>query len=240
MLVKVYGAAVFGIEATTIAVEVNIDTGIGYHLVGLPDNAVRESSYRISAALKNNGYKLPGKKIIINMAPADIRKEGAAYDLTLAVGILAASNQIKSETISSYMMMGELSLDGSLQPIRGALPIALKAKEDGFQYLILPKENAKEAAIVSDLEILGARNILEVIQHFNGQHKIAPTLVDTPAEFYKNIDCPEFDFQMSKVKSLSSAAWKLRRLAATTSFLLVLQDLEKPCWQKDCPLFYLQ
>jgi|TARA_B110000977_G_scaffold27098_2_gene34070 magnesium chelatase family protein len=202
MLVKVYGAAVFGIEATTIAVEVNIDTGIGYHLVGLPDNAVRESSYRISAALKNNGYKLPGKKIIINMAPADIRKEGAAYDLTLAVGILAASNQIKSETISSYMMMGELSLDGSLQPIRGALPIALKAKEDGFQYLILPKENAKEAAIVSDLEILGARNILEVIQHFNGQHKIAPTLVDTTAEFYKNIDFPEFDF--SDVKGQES------------------------------------
>jgi len=202
MLVKVYGAAVFGIEATTIAVEVNIDTGIGYHLVGLPDNAVRESSYRISAALKNNGYKLPGKKIIINMAPADIRKEGAAYDLTLAVGILAASNQIKSETISSYMMMGELSLDGSLQPIRGALPIALKAKEDGFQYLILPKENAKEAAIVSDLEILGARNILEVIQHFNGQHKIAPTLVDTTAEFCKNIDFPEFDF--SDVKGQES------------------------------------
>ena len=202
MLVKVYGAAVFGIEATTIAVEVNIDAGIGYHLVGLPDNAVRESSFRISAALKNNGYKLPGKKIIINMAPADIRKEGAAYDLTLAIGILAASNQLKPETIPSYMMMGELSLDGSLQPIRGALPIALKAKEDGFQYLILPKENAKEAAIVSDLEVLGAGNILEVIQHFNDERKIAPTRVDTAAEFYKNIDFPEFDF--SDVKGQES------------------------------------
>jgi magnesium chelatase family protein len=202
MLVKVFGAAVFGIEATTIAVEVNIDAGIGYHLVGLPDNAVRESSYRISAALKNNGYKLPGKKIIINMAPADIRKEGAAYDLTLAVGILAASNQIKSDTIATYMMMGELSLDGSLQPIRGALPIALKAKENGFLHLILPKENAKEAAIVSGLEILGAANILEVIQHFNGQKKMLPTLVDSKAEFYKNIDFPEFDF--SDVKGQES------------------------------------
>ncbi|EAR13218.1 magnesium chelatase subunit ChlI [Polaribacter irgensii 23-P] len=202
MLVKVYGAAVFGIEATTIAVEVNIDAGIGYHLVGLPDNAVRESSYRISAALKNNNYKLPGKKIIINMAPADIRKEGAAYDLTLAVGILAASNQIKSSAIAAYMMMGELSLDGSLQSIRGALPIALKAKEDGFKYLILPKENAKEAAIVSDLEILGAENILEVIQHFNDQKKILPTQVDSKAEFYKNIDFPEFDF--SDVKGQES------------------------------------
>ena len=143
MLVKVYGSAVFGIDATTITVEVNIDKGIGYHLVGLPDNAVRESSYRISAALKNNNYKLPGKKIIINMAPADIRKEGAAYDLTLAIGILAASNQIKSENINEYVIMGELSLDGSLQPIRGALPIAIKAREEGFNYLILPKENAK-------------------------------------------------------------------------------------------------
>ncbi|MDA9976803.1 magnesium chelatase, partial [Polaribacter sp.] len=119
MLIKVYGSAVFGIEATTITVEVNIDKGIGYHLVGLPDNAVLESSYRISAALNNNNYKLPGKKIIINMAPADIRKEGAAYDLTLAIGILAASNQIKSDTINDYIIMGELSLDGSLQPIRG-------------------------------------------------------------------------------------------------------------------------
>ena len=202
MLVKVYGSAVFGIEATTITVEVNIDKGIGYHLVGLPDNAIRESSYRISAALNNNKYKLPGKKIIINMAPADIRKEGAAYDLTLAIGILAASNQIKSENINEYVIMGELSLDGSLQPIRGALPIAIKAREEGFNYLILPKENAKEAAIVSDLQVLGVENILEVIHHFNGNQKIDPTIVDTRAEFYKNIDFPEFDF--SDVKGQES------------------------------------
>jgi len=202
MLVKVYGSAVFGIEATTITVEVNIDKGIGYHLVGLPDNAVRESSYRISAALSNNNFKLPGKKIIINMAPADIRKEGASYDLTLAIGILAASNQIKFNTIEDYVIMGELSLDGSLQPIRGALPIAIKAKEEGFKYLVLPKENAKEAAIVDDLEVLGVENILEVINHFNGNQKIEPTIVDTRAEFYKNIDFPEFDF--SDVKGQES------------------------------------
>ena len=202
MLVKVYGSAVFGIEATTITVEVNIDKGIGYHLVGLPDNAVRESSYRISAALSNNKFKLPGKKIIINMAPADIRKEGASYDLTLAIGILAASNQIKFNTIEDYVIMGELSLDGSLQPIRGALPIAIKAKEEGFKYLILPKENAKEAAIVDDLEVLGVENILEVIHHFNGNQKIEPTIVDTRAEFYKSMDFPEFDF--SDVKGQES------------------------------------
>lgn len=193
MLVKVYGSAVFGIEATTITVEVNIDKGIGYHLVGLPDKAVSESSYRISAALANNSYKLPGKKIIINMAPADIRKEGAAYDLTLAVGILAASNQIKSEHINEYIIMGELSLDGSLQPIKGALPIAIKAREEGFKHFILPKENAKEAAIVNDLNVLGADNIMEVINHFDG-NLIEPTNVDTRAEFYKHIDFPEFDF----------------------------------------------
>ncbi|CAM1371397.1 Competence protein ComM [Tenacibaculum litoreum] len=194
MLVKVYGSAVFGIEATTITVEVNIDKGIGYHLVGLPDKAVSESSYRISAALANNSYKLPGKKIIINMAPADIRKEGASYDLTLAVGILAASNQIKSEHIDEYIIMGELSLDGSLQPIKGALPIAIKAREEGFKHFILPKENAKEAAIVNDLNVLGVDNIMEVINHFDGNKLIEPTTVDTRAEFYKHIDFPEFDF----------------------------------------------
>lgn len=202
MLVKVHGSAVFGIEATTITVEVNIDKGIGYHLVGLPDNAVRESSYRISAALNNNNFKLPGKKIIINMAPADIRKEGAAYDLTIAIGILAASNQIKSANIHQYVIMGELSLDGSLQPIMGALPMAIKAREEGFNYLILPKENAKEAAIVSDIEVLGVESILEVIDHFNGNQKIDSTIVDTRAEFYKNIEFPEFDF--SDVKGQES------------------------------------
>ena len=202
MLVKVYGSAVFGIEATTITVEVNIDKGIGYHLVGLPDKAVSESSYRISAALNNNNYKLPGKKIIINMAPADIRKEGAAYDVTLAIGILAASKQLKSDHIEDYIIMGELSLDGSLQPIKGALPIAIKAREEGFKYFILPKENANEAAIVNDLEVLGVNNILEVIHHFNDEVKIEPTIVDTRAEFYKNMACPEFDF--SDVKGQES------------------------------------
>ena len=202
MLVKVYGSAVFGIEATTITVEVNVDKGIGYHLVGLPDNAVRESSYRISTALTNNGYKLPGKKIIINMAPADIRKEGASYDLTIAMGILAASNQIKSANINSYIIMGELSLDGGLQPIKGALSIAIKAKEEGYKYFILPKNNANEAAIVSGITIYGVENIKEVIAHFDDGIELEPTVVDTRAEFYKNINSSEFDF--SDVKGQES------------------------------------
>ncbi len=148
MLSKVYGSAVFGVEAQTITCEVNVDTGVGYHLVGLPDNAIKESNYRIAAALLNNGYKIPGKKITLNLAPADLRKEGSAYDLTLALGILAASAQINAPDLEKYIIMGELSLDGSLHPIKGALPIAIKAQEEGFKGFILPKENAKEAAIV--------------------------------------------------------------------------------------------
>ena len=186
MLKKVFASAVFGVEASTVIVEVNVDKGVGYHLVGLPDNAIKESNFRIAAALQNNGYRIPGKKIIINMSPADLRKEGSAYDLTLALGILASTDQIKAEDLDKYLIMGELSLDGSLQPVRGALPIAIKAREEGFKYLILPKGNAKEAAIVDNLEVLGVENILEVINHFNDDVKIKPTIVDTRAEFYKN------------------------------------------------------
>ena len=170
--------------------------------MGLPDNAVLESSYRISAALNNNNFKLPGKKITINMAPEDLRKEGAAYDLTLAMGILAASKQIAFSDLAQYMIMGELSLDGNVQPIKGVLPIAIKAKEEGFTSFILPQKNAREAAIVEGLEVLGVKNIMEVIEHFNGKKKIAPTKVDTKAEFYKNLALPEFDF--SEVKGQES------------------------------------
>lgn len=202
MLTKVFGSAVFGVEAATITVEVNIDKGIGYHLVGLPDNAIKESNFRIAAALQNNGYKIPGKKITINMAPADMRKEGSAYDLTLALGILMASEQIKSDEIEKYIIMGELSLDGSLQPIKGALPIAIKAQQEGFKGFILPKENAKEAAIVEDFEVYGIENITEVIDFFDKEEPLERTIVDIKTEFYKSLDFPEFDF--SDVKGQES------------------------------------
>ncbi|WP_044398246.1 YifB family Mg chelatase-like AAA ATPase [Lacinutrix sp. Hel_I_90] len=202
MLKKVYGSAVFGVDATTITVEVNVDFGIGYHLVGLPDNAIKESNYRIAAALQNNGYKIPGKKITINMAPADLRKEGSAYDLTLAVGILAASKQIEAENIEDYLIMGELSLDGSLQPIRGALPIAVKALEEGYKGFILPSQNAKEAAIVEGLKVFGIDNIKQVINFFDKGDPIEQTIIDTKAEFEKNLNYPEFDF--SDVKGQES------------------------------------
>lgn len=194
MLIKVFGSAVFGVDATTITVEVNIDKGVGYHLVGLPDNAIKESSYRIAAALKNNGYHLPIKKTTINMAPADLRKEGSAYDLTLAIGILAASGQIKSDEVGKYVIMGELSLDGGLQPIKGALSIAIKAKEEGFLGIILPMQNVKEAAIVSGIDVYGIENVLQVIDFFEGKGNLQPTVISASREFNKAFDFPEFDF----------------------------------------------
>jgi len=194
MLVKTYGSAVYGINATTVTVETNINPGVNFFLVGLPDSAVKESQQRIDAALKNNGYKIPGKSIVINMAPADIRKEGSSYDLTIAVGILAASEQIRSENIADYIIMGELSLDGGLQPIKGVLPIAIKAREEKFKGIILPKQNAKEAAIVAELDVYGVENIKEVIDFFNGKIELEKTIVNTRDEFYSKLNDSEVDF----------------------------------------------
>jgi magnesium chelatase family protein len=194
MLVKTYGSAVSGIHATTITIEVDVAQGIKFFLVGLPDNAVKESEQRIRAALKNNGFRIPGKKITINMAPADIRKEGSAYDLPLAIGILAASQQIKGDKVNDYLIMGELSLDGGLQPIKGALPIAVKAREEGFKGIILPKQNAREAAIVNNLDVLGVDNILQVINFFDAKQIIVPTSIDTRAEFLAGLNNNIADF----------------------------------------------
>ncbi|MCO4806052.1 MAG: YifB family Mg chelatase-like AAA ATPase [Flavobacteriales bacterium] len=198
MLVKTYGSAVQGVDANTITVEVNIDKGINFSLVGLPDSAVKESQHRIDAALTNSGYKIPGKKIIINMAPADVRKEGSAYDLTLAMGILAASSQIDAPNIGDYIIMGELALDGGLRPIKGVLPIAIQARKENFKGIILPKSNAIEAAIVNDLEVLGAESIQDVIAHFSGKQPIEATSVDTREEFFNRLN--EFLVDFADVK----------------------------------------
>ena len=189
-----FGSTVFGVVANLITIEVNIGQGIGYHLVGLPDNAVKESNFRIAAALTNIGYKLPGKKITINMAPADIRKEGSAYDLPLAIGILAASGQIEAVGLERYLIMGELSLDGSIRPIRGALPIAIQALSDGFTGFILPKENANEAAIVKDLQVYGVEHLEEVIQFFKDTTSLEAVEVDTRKTFQEQLKYPEHDF----------------------------------------------
>lgn len=177
MLVKTFGSALNGIEAITVTIEVNIDRGVQFFLVGLPDSAVKESQQRIEAALSNNGLKYPKKKITINMAPADIRKEGSSYDLPIAIAILAASEQLSVEMLDKYVIMGELSLDGSLNPIKGVLPIAIRAMQDGFKGLILPAANAEEAAVVEDIEVYGVNDIQEVIAFLNGGTELKPVEV---------------------------------------------------------------
>jgi magnesium chelatase family protein len=194
MLIKTYGSAVYGIEAITITVEVSVSQGAKFFLVGLPDNAVKESQQRVDTALRNFGYRIPGRKVVINMAPADIRKEGSAYDLTIAMGILAASEQINAPDIDKYIIMGELSLDGTIHPIKGVLPIAIKAREEGFKGFILPKANAREAAVVDKLEILGVNNIKEVIDFFHKGEKIPHTTVNTREEFFKSVSNYTIDF----------------------------------------------
>lgn len=195
MLVRTYCCALMGVAAIHITVEVSVDTGIGFHLVGLPDSAVKESQQRIETALKNYNYRIPGRKIVVNMAPADIKKTGSAYDLTLAIAILAASEQIRGgHRLEDYYIMGELSLDGSLQPIRGALPIALEAKKRGKKALILPAQNAREAAIVQGLDVLGVENIKQVIDYFHNEVPIEPTKIDIEQEFRRSLNNYEHDF----------------------------------------------
>ena len=194
MLIKVFGAAVQGIDATLITIEVNSSRGCMFYLVGLPDSAVKESHQRIISALLVNGYKMPTSNIVVNMAPADIRKEGSAYDLPLAIGLLGASETISSEKFSRYLLMGELSLDGSIQPIKGALPIAIKAREDGFEGLIIPQQNAREAAVVNQLKVYGVSNIKEVVEFFNNERELEPTVVNTREEFYQQQTNCDLDF----------------------------------------------
>ncbi|MDR1730028.1 MAG: YifB family Mg chelatase-like AAA ATPase [Prevotellaceae bacterium] len=202
MLVKTYGAAVQGIHATTITIEVNVSQGIRFMLVGLPDSAVKESHERIVSALQMIDLRLPKYQIVVNMAPADIRKEGSSYDLPIAIGILAAAEKMNHAELDKYIIMGELSLDGTLQPMKGVLPIAIKAREEKFKGFILPKQNAKEAAVVNNLEVYGAENLKEVIDFLNGDLKMEPVTIDTRNEFYQSLGQFELDF--SDVKGQES------------------------------------
>ena len=194
MLVKVYGAAILGIEPLLITIEVNSTPGCMFYLVGLPDSAVKESHQRILSALQVSGYKMPVTNLVINMAPADIRKEGAAYDLPLAIGILASKGMLQPDRLSRFMLMGELSLDGTLHPIKGALPMAIKAREMGFEGLIVPDSNAREAAVVNKLKVYGAQSLKQVVEFFNGKESLQPTIMDTRADFYSRQTAFDFDF----------------------------------------------
>lgn len=212
MLIKVFGAAVQGISATLITIEVNCSRGIKFLVVGLPDVSVKEGHERIVSAINENGFKFPRKQIVINMSPADIRKEGSAYDLPLAIGILAASESIKPDKLADYIMMGELSLDGKILPIKGALPIAIMAKENGYKGFILPRENAKEAAVVEGIDVYGVESISEVTGFMNGELELEKTFVDIEKEFHQNQLLFEYDF--SDVKGQESVKRALEVAAA--------------------------
>lgn len=212
MLVKTFAAALQGISATIITIEVNCTKGIQFFLVGLPDVAVRESHERILSALQEFKYKIPRSRIVINMAPANIRKEGSAYDLPLAIGILAGTEQIKADKLEQYMLMGELSLDGTLNPIKGVLPIAIKAREEGFKGFILPKQNAREAAVVNNLEVYGVSTIKEVIDFMDDKKELEQTYVNTREEFYAKQQ--QFDFDFSEVRGQENVKRALEVAAA--------------------------
>ena len=195
MLVKTYGSTVFGVDATTITVEISVEKGAKYYMVGLPDNAVKESWFRISTAIKHNYFKMPRKRIVINLAPADLRKEGSGYDLPMAIGILAATEQIFNDLLDQTVIMGEVSLDGIIQSIKGVLSMAIQAKKEGFRKMIVPLANAREAAIVTGIEVIGVETLAQVVSYLNGEIDIVPTFVDTRKEFSRNQSNLSVDFE---------------------------------------------
>src|SRR6266487_2212057 len=213
MLVKTFGSAVYGVEAITITVEVNVCNGQNYFIVGLPDNAVKESLQRIESAIKTNNYYMPRTKLVVNLAPADIKKSGSAFDLAIAIGVLGASEQIEEpERLSDYVIMGELSLDGSIQSIKGALPIAIQARKEGYKGLIVPKVNAREAGMVNNLLVYGVEHLNEVVEFFKNEKSLEPVTVNTREEFFHSQY--EFEVDFNDVKGQENIKRALEIAAA--------------------------
>ncbi|HEX4851574.1 MAG TPA: YifB family Mg chelatase-like AAA ATPase, partial [Puia sp.] len=213
MLVRTFGSAVYGVEAITITVEVNVLNGRKYFIVGLPDNAVKESIQRVESSLKSNGYYMPRTKLVVSLAPADLRKSGSAFDLPIAMGTLGASGQLDNyKLFDHYMMMGELNLDGSVQPIKGALPIAIQARKENFKGLIVPKQNAREAAMVNNLAVFGVSHIKEVIEFFKNENSLQAIQVNTKDEFFSSQY--DFDLDFNEVKGQENIKRALEIAAA--------------------------
>lgn len=220
MLVKTYSVAVNGLETTTITVEVSMTRGMLFHLTGLADTAVRESHDRIKAALSNNGFKMPTMDITVNMAPADIRKEGSSFDLPLAIGILAADNKVPADELRNYILVGELGLDGKLQPIRGALPIAIRARAEKYKGLIVPSQNIHEAAVVNNIDVYGMDNLMDVVNFLNGACHFEPTVIDTRREFY--LQQSHFPLDFSDVRGQENVKRALEVAAAGGHNLIMI------------------
>ena len=220
MLVKTYCAAVNGLEVTTVTVEVSMTRGVQFHLTGLADTAVKESYDRIKAAMTNNGFKMPTMDITVNLSPADIKKEGSGYDLPLAIGIMAANGKVESERLGQYMLVGELGLDGRLQPIRGALPIAIRARKEKFKGLIVPQQNIREAAVVNQLKVYGMETLMDVVNFMNGDTSYEPTIIDTRREFFEQQNHYNLDF--SDVKGQESVKRALEVAAAGGHNLIMI------------------
>ena len=220
MLVKTYSAAVTGLEAITVTIEISMTRGNLRHLSGLADGAVKESYDRIKAAMENNGYKMPIAELTINMSPADLKKEGSGYDLPMAIGILASTNKVEAALLNQYMLVGELGLDGKLQPVRGVLPVAIRARAEKFKGLIVPQQNVREAAVVNNLEVYGMNSLLDVIMFFNGQQTYDPTIIDTRKEFYEHQYC--FDLDYADVRGQESVKRALEVAAAGGHNLIMI------------------